>query len=162
MVLSSALLAVLLQVAPAVQAQDNEISETWELSYDVAITPFVEDYRRCLNYGNRIARGVADFEQQHRSDLPRCAKVYEESIKASNRMMERRGRAELFTPEDVTRAFDTIGYIHIQRGRFVDDTMLHRSERLARYQATHQRSSAPLDDRTSLDLDEEAQANAEN
>ena len=100
MLLSSIVLAMSLQAAPAASAQDAVISETWELSYDVAITPFIEDYKRCLNYGNRIADGRANFEEQHRTDIPRCAKVYEASIKASNRMMDRRGRADLFTPEE--------------------------------------------------------------
>lgn len=162
MFLSSAALALSLQAAPAAQTQDAVISETWELAYDVAITPFVEDYRRCLNYGNRIASGRADFEEQHRTDIPRCAKVYEKSIKASKRMMERRGRAELFTPEDVTRAFDTIGYIHVQRGRFVDDRFKQRRAVLARYRATHEPSTAPLDDRTTSDLEEDTSPNAEN
>ena len=41
--LSSAGVALSLQAATAVPAQDVVISETWELAYDVAITPFVED-----------------------------------------------------------------------------------------------------------------------
>jgi len=162
MLLSSAVVALSLQAATAVPAQDAVISETWELAYDVAITPFVEDYRRCLNYGNRIARGLPDFEQQHRSDLPRCTKVYQESIEASNRMMERRGREELFTPEDVTRVFDTIGYIHVQRGRFVDDSLRHREQRLARYTTTHAPSQAPLDQPEQQAQQEVSLPNAEN
>lgn len=165
MLIASLALAFSLQAMQTESPRENTsspvISETWELAYDVAITPFIEDYRRCLNYGNRIARGVPDFEDQHRTDIPRCAKVYQESIKASNRMMDRRGRTDQFTPEDVKRAFDMVGYIHVQRGRFIDDRFQQRRQVLAQYQATHQRSTAPLDDRTSLDLEEEAANNAE-
>ena len=98
--------------SPNIHADGQEehlISQTWALEYDVAITPFIDDYRRCLNYGNRIASGRADFEQQHRADIPRCEEVYDNSIDAANRMMASRGRANSFTPSDVTRAFDTIG-----------------------------------------------------
>ncbi len=157
MSLSTAVLGLFLQTAApaAADAKAPVISETWELSYDVAITPFIEDYKRCLNYGNRIASGRADFEEQHRSDVPRCAKVYEKSIKASNSMMERRGREDVFTPEDVQRAFDTITYIHIERGRFIDDRFEQRRMVLAQYRATHEASTAPLDDTTTIDVEEE-------
>lgn len=156
-------LAVVL-MTQAVPTPDVEpvLSETWELRYDVAITPFVDDYRRCLNYGNRIASGVADFEAQHRTDIPRCAKVYEKSLSAANRMMERRGRSDVFTPTDVKRAFDTIGYIHIQRGRFIDDRFQQRRQVIAQYRATNERSQAPLDSRTTLDLEEDENPDAQN
>lgn len=168
LVFSASALALAWQTPPAARmdAPPVKLKETWELAYDVAITPFIEDYKRCLNYGNRVITDAADFELQHRSDIPRCVKVYEKSIAASNRMMERRGRADVFTPEDVKEAFDTIGYIHVQRGRFIDDRFEQRRAVLARYEAQyeakHGRQTAPLNNKTISELEEEAPANAEN
>lgn len=134
--------------SPNIHADGQEehlISQTWALEYDVAITPFIDDYRRCLNYGNRIASGRADFEQQHRADIPRCEEVYDNSIDAANRMMASRGRANSFTPSDVTHAFDTIGIIHVERGRFIDKRFQQRATMLAQYQAANTPTPSALD-----------------
>lgn len=50
MLIASLALAFSLQAMQTESPRENTsspvISETWELAYDVAITPFIEDYRR--------------------------------------------------------------------------------------------------------------------
>ena len=58
-------------VGQAPVAIENDAPETWTLEYPRLIQPFVADYRRCLAVQMRTVRGKADFEAQHRSDLPR-------------------------------------------------------------------------------------------
>ncbi|MDY7096503.1 MAG: hypothetical protein SXU28_00035 [Pseudomonadota bacterium] len=100
------------------------LPEKWELSYDIAMLPYMDDYKRCLGYTDLQFEGERDsqpvFERQYRMDLPRCAGVRAEAISQSNAALGRRGRSEIFTPADVSEAFDTLGYIHIQRGRNLD------------------------------------------
>lgn len=137
-----------LQATPVVEAQEPQspvISETWTIEYDIAILPFIDDYRRCLNYGNRIAGGRADFEEQHRSDLPRCNKLREESIEASVGVLQRRGLGEQYPPEQVADTFYRLGQIHIERGRFIDDRFEQRMAILRRYENSRPQPSAPLD-----------------
>lgn len=94
--------------------------ERWEFSYDIAISPYIEDYRRCLDHTNLTLAGRIDIEAQHRADLATCADVRTDAIEASNAAMTRRGRADRFTPADVQRAFEVIGFIHVERGRNID------------------------------------------
>jgi len=147
----------LTQTSPATDAPSPVITETWELSYDIAISPYIEDYRRCLNYGNRIARGVADFEQQHRTDLPRYLKIYEESVAASNKAVKRRNRSSVSSPAAVKHAFDLVGKIHIERGRFIDDTFRQRLSVLERYRAENAPPAAPRDRPKGEDTNRNAQ-----
>ena len=97
------------------------LPETWELSYDVAMSPYVDDYKKCLGYGDQRYNGTPNIEQQHRADVPRCAKVREKAIVESNAAVARRGRTATMPPEAVEEAFKVLGYIHIQRGRNFDD-----------------------------------------
>lgn len=120
------------QPVAAPQAADASKAETWEIAYDIAMTPYIEDYRRCLNYGHRVASGVANFEEQHRSDLPRCADEREEAIEASNAALERRGRSDIMTPDLVARVFAHQGEIHIGRGRNIDQQF---TRQIASYEA---------------------------
>jgi len=98
----------------------------WQLSYHVSISPYVKDYRRCLNYANRIARGVPDMEMQHRADLPRCVKARNTAVASSIDVLERRGLTDLMSGEQVERAFEVIGLIHIDRGKNLDDQFVKR------------------------------------
>ena len=115
MILISTTLATLmsLQGAPAVApvaASEEEIGRVletgqkqWTFEYDIAILPYVKDYKRCLNYANRIARseGAPDFEAQHREDIPRCEQVKVEAIASSKDVLQRRGLTENMSFEDV-------------------------------------------------------------
>ena len=139
----AAILALSLQAQVATAAEpaatpapDPTRPETWEIAYDIAVMPYLEDYRRCLNYGHRVARGVADFEAQHSSDLPRCADVLEESVEASNKALERRGRTANMPPEMVERVFAHQGRIHVERGRNIDQQF---KRQLASYMANQKR-----------------------
>ena len=49
------------------------------------------------------------------------AKVKAQSIKQSNAMLTRRNSTDIMPPAKVEEAFDVLGYIHIQRGRNLDD-----------------------------------------
>ena len=95
--------------------------ERWEVSYDIAIQPYLEDYRRCLSRTHLIFNGEPNVEEQHRSALPRCAEVRAESIAKSNAALERRGRSDEMPPSEVERTFDVTGQIHIARGRNLDE-----------------------------------------
>lgn len=99
----------------------TKLPESWELSYHIAISPFIEDYKRCLGYGNLVFDGSANVEAQHRTDIPRCMKVKAEAIEQSNAMLTRRNSTDIMPPAKVEEAFDVLGYIHIQRGRNLDD-----------------------------------------
>ncbi|MEM1195347.1 MAG: hypothetical protein AAGH57_04535 [Pseudomonadota bacterium] len=113
--------------------------ERWELSYDIAMQPYLADYKKCLGYGNRVFDGNPNVEAQHREDIPRCVGVRKESVKESNAAIARRGRTEGMPPAAVEKAFDTIAQIHVQRGRNLDDLfqlqMRAVEERRLRYEA---------------------------
>ncbi len=101
-------------------ALPNDVPETWTVEYPSLIQPFVDDYRRCLNITNRMFRGTADFEAQHRGDVPRCGQVSVEAQGAANAVLGKRGETARFTPEDVAQTFDHIGRVHIARGADLD------------------------------------------
>lgn len=136
-----------LQTMPAIplaQPDPGPTKETWTLEYDIAILPYIEDYKRCLNYGNRVARGLPDFEQQHRADLPRCTKVEQESITASVGTITRRGLIATYPAEQIADTFFRLGQIHIERGRFIDDSFRQRMAIIEQYERTQmQRNDTP-------------------
>lgn len=118
MILAS--LLALQSAGEAVVAIKNDAPETWTVEYPQRIQPFVQDYRRCLVVTNRTVTGVANFEEQHRADLPRCLKVSETAQAEANRVLAGRGEAAEFTPDDVREVFEHIGRIHIARGADLD------------------------------------------
>lgn len=118
MILAS--LLALQAAGEAVVAIKNDAPETWTVEYPQRIQPFVQDYRRCLVVTNRRVTGVANFEEQHRADLPRCLKVSETAQAEANRVLAGRGEAAEFTPDDVREVFDHVGRIHIARGADLD------------------------------------------
>lgn len=123
---TAALLGASLQAAGANQdsvldgTQYTKLPETWELSYDIAIKPYLDDYKLCLEHTNLMFNGTPNVETQHRAAIPRCADVREAGIVQSNAALEQRGRSSTFTPEQVSEAFEVLGYIHTQRGRNLD------------------------------------------
>jgi hypothetical protein len=121
-------------------ALPNDVPETWTVEYPSLIQPFVDDYRRCLNIENRIFRGTAEFEEQHRRDVPRCETVSRKAQGAANDILARRGEAAAFTPEDVAQTFDHVGRIHIARGADLDNQFRSRIEAAAAAQADHERT----------------------
>ncbi len=108
----------------AVVAIENDNPETWTVEYPRLILPQVQDYRRCLTVTNRTVTGVADFEAQHRADLPRCAKAREKAIAEANALLD--GAKTTLSPEQVNTLFDNIGKIHVARGRDLDQQFTSR------------------------------------
>ena len=112
----------------------NDTPETWTVEYPRVIIPFIEDYRRCLNVVNRKVTGKADFEEQHRTDIPRCTEASEDAQTGANRLLANRGEYQEYTPNDVSEIFAHIGRIHIARGADLDNqfTYLQRAQQAAR------------------------------
>ncbi|MEM6909565.1 MAG: hypothetical protein AAF494_12895 [Pseudomonadota bacterium] len=116
----------------------NDNPETWTVEYPRVIRPFVVEYRQCLNVSNRVVTGEADFEEQHRADLPRCAEAAQRLIGESNSAMD--GAKTTISPAEVSQLFANIGQIHIARGRDLDQQFTRRLSAAARaedsYEAT--------------------------
>nr|WP_298931850.1 hypothetical protein [uncultured Erythrobacter sp.] len=104
----------------------NDAPETWTVEYPRIITPFVDDYRRCLNVANRRITGEANLEAQHRADLTRCAQASSEAQSEANRVLANRGELEEYAPADVSEVFEHIGRIHVARGADLDRQFLQR------------------------------------
>jgi hypothetical protein len=117
-------LLTLQSTGEAVVAIKNDNPETWTVEYPRLIQPQVEDYRRCLKVTNRTVTGVADFEAQHRADLPRCAAVRAKAAAEANTMLD--GAKTTLSPEQVDTLFDNIGKIHVARGRDLDQQFASR------------------------------------
>ena len=138
MLLTSLAMAMALQSSgETLTAIKNDDPETWVVEYPRLIRPFVVEYRQCLNLSDRRVTGEADFEVQHRADLPRCAEVKEASIEKSNAAMA--GSKTRIGAEEVNQLFDNLGSIHVARGRDLDDQFRRR---LAAAQAAEQQYEA--------------------
>jgi hypothetical protein len=118
-------------VGQAPVAIANDTPETWTLEYPRLIQPFVEDYRRCLSGRMRQVRGEADFEIQHRSDVPSCEEVSLQAQDAATAALAGRSEYSDYSADDVREIFEHIGRIHIARGADLDQQFtffLERSE----------------------------------
>lgn len=125
---------MMLQAAgEAPTAIENDAPETWTLEYPRLIQPFVEDYRRCLTGNMRWVTGDANFEEQHRSDVPRCDEQSQEAQAAATTALSARGEYADFTADDVRQIFEHAGRIHIARGADLDSqfTYLMRTAQAA-------------------------------
>lgn len=138
---SLSLLASLQGASDSAVAIKNDNPETWTVEYPRLIRPFVVEYRKCLNVSDRRVTGSADFEMQHRSDVPRCEKAAEKAKAQSNEAM--RGAKTALSPAEVDQLFGDIGLIHIARGRDLDDQFRQRVAAAAaakeRYEETRPR-----------------------
>ena len=116
----------------------NDDPETWVVEYPRLIQPYVQDYRRCLNLSNRRVTGVADFEEQHRADVPRCAEERAEAVAASNRALD--GAKTTMSAAEIDTLFENIGLIHIARGADLDkqftQSLANAETRQENYDAT--------------------------
>lgn len=120
-------------VGSAPVAVKNDAPETWTLEYPRLIQPFIEDYRRCLTGQMRRVTGEANFEDQHRSDVEKCAEASEEAQAGANRVLSGRAEYEDYSPKDVSEVFDHVGRIHIARGGDLDNQftfIMRRSQEL--------------------------------
>jgi len=104
----------------APMAIENDAPETWTLEYPRLIQPYVEDYRRCLTGRMRRVTGEADFEVQHRADVPNCEEISTEAQAAAVTALAARSEYSDYTADDVREIFDHAGRIHIARGADLD------------------------------------------
>ena len=121
-------------VGQAPVAVENDAPETWTLEYPRLIQPFIADYRRCLTTQMRRVTGQADFEAQHRADLPRCSEEFEEAVEGATNLLSGRGEYTDYSRTDVVEIFEHLGRIHIARGADLDNqfTYLQRAQQAAR------------------------------
>lgn len=125
MILSSIALVMSLQgAAESASVVKNDDPETWTVEYPRIIRPFVVNYRSCLNGSDRRVTGEPNFEAQHRTDIPRCAKARNEAITAS--ITEMAGAKSKLSQQELDTLFTNIGLIHVARGRDLDDQFKQR------------------------------------
>jgi len=117
--------ALALQGAPAsAKVIKNDNPETWSVEYPRLIQPMVLEYRTCLNVADRRVTGEANFEAQHRTDVPRCEKVKAKAIAEANAAMD--GAKNAIGRGEVDQLFTNISLIHVARGRDLDDQFKQR------------------------------------
>lgn len=114
----------------------NDNPETWSVEYPRLIQPQVADYRRCLAVTNRIIAGKPDFEIQHAVDLTRCAERRAKAVSEANAALV--GAKTTLSAAEVEAVFDTIGRIHVARGRDQDDQLRKRLAASAAANQTYQ------------------------
>ncbi|MFZ1743508.1 MAG: hypothetical protein WAT93_11660 [Pontixanthobacter sp.] len=97
-----------------------EKPKTWEVEYPYIMSPYVDDYRNCLNSVVRTIGDNVPFETQHRADIPRCSEVAIKAVNESNAVLAKSERSNGTTPQDVDSVFETVRQIHIERGKDLD------------------------------------------
>ncbi|BDI59851.1 hypothetical protein [Qipengyuania nanhaisediminis] len=107
-------------VGEAPTAIENDAPETWTLEYPRLIQPYVADYRRCLTGQMHRVTGEANFEMQHRADVPHCEEVSRKAQASANAALARSGNFPGYTEADVREIFEHVGRIHIARGADLD------------------------------------------
>ncbi|QFT76417.1 hypothetical protein [Erythrobacter sp. THAF29] len=117
----------------------NDTPETWTIEYPRIITPFIDDYRRCLNVVDRRVTGEPNFENQHRADVTRCEPKSREAQDGANTVLGKRGNYEEYTPSDVAEVFAHIGRIHVARGADLDKQFVMRMQGAERAQDKYER-----------------------
>ncbi len=122
--------------AQSAKVVKNDDPETWVVEYPRIIRPFVVQYRQCLNLSDRRVTGNPDFEDQHRTDIPRCLKEREQALSSARAEMVG-AKTQLSEPE-LTAVFDTVGFIHVARGRDLDDQFRQRVVASERARAQYQ------------------------
>ncbi len=126
-------------VGQAPVAIKNDAPETWTLEYPRLIQPYVEDYHRCLTGQMRHVTGEANFEEQHRSDIPLCEEELQAAVGGANAAIAGRSEHAVVTPADVREIFGHLGRIHIARGADLDQQFTYL---LRRSQARHEEYEA--------------------
>jgi len=124
-------------VGEAVTAIKNDDPETWTVEYPRIIRPFVVEYRQCLNVSDRRVTGSADFEAQHRTDIPRCVEQRAKSLASAKAEMV--GAKSQLSDAQLAAVFDTVGFIHVARGRDLDDQFKQRLAASERAKAQYQK-----------------------
>lgn len=140
--LSAILLLALQTTGETAVAVLPDDPETWVVEYPRIIEDDVDAYYGCLRSRN-VSVGNEDggvFEVQHRAHVPMCAQQLEKSVNSAVALLEGRKHYEAFTPQKIAAVFKTLEYIHISRGRDLDDRLrLHLSEH-STYDAAYQQT----------------------
>ncbi len=123
------------------QAIRNDNPQTWVVEYPRIIQPFVVRYRRCLNLSDRRVTGEADFEIQHRSDIPRCEKQRRQDMADATAEMD--GAKTFLSADQLQAVFDTVEAIHVARGRDLDKQFKLRTAASQQAQQDYRDEKAP-------------------
>ncbi len=140
--LSVAMLLAMQEAGDLVTAPKPEDPETWVLEYPAVIAPYIDDYYGCLRSRGHTSSAVEDpmFENQHRAHIPLCVKRLEKAQAASNAVLDgRKGYAE-YTPERIAATFKTIEFIHVARGRDIDNRLRLHLDQYATYDRAYQQT----------------------
>lgn len=96
---------------------------TWSLEYPLIISPNVDAYYNCLKSREVLMDDNTTFEEQHRIALASCEKVRVKSFEGASLAIAERGNPAKETPAELERVFETVGLIHVARGKDLDDQM---------------------------------------
>ncbi|MEO9461865.1 MAG: hypothetical protein ABJ242_03930 [Marinomonas sp.] len=137
--LSVAMLLAMQAASDLITAPKPEDPATWVLEYPAVIEPYIDDYYGCLRSRGHTSSAVEDpmFEDQHRAHIPLCAKQLAKAQAASNDVLDgRKGYAE-YTPERIAATFKTIEFIHVARGRDIDNRLRLHLDQYSTYDAAY-------------------------
>lgn len=142
--LSVILIAILQASAPAAPLAVTDDVEDWAVEYPRLVKPFVDDYYNCLKSSIRVApdNAPAEFEKQHAADLPRCAPIESEARGKADAELALSGRYPEYPPEQMKKVFETIGKIHIARGRDLDKQLRQNIYQYPTYDEAYRQTPA--------------------
>ncbi|MEP2735314.1 MAG: hypothetical protein ABJP34_03365 [Erythrobacter sp.] len=158
---TAAIVMMLQASGQTVIAPKPEDPETWVLEYPVVIAPYIDDYYGCLRSRGHNVTAEADpvFEEQHRAHIPLCAKQLEKATASSNVALQGKVSARDYTPQKVAATFKTIEFIHVARGRDIDNRLRLHLDQYATYDAAYDTTPEEVSggDRIAADLPSSSQ-----
>lgn len=136
---SAAIVMMLQASGQTVVAPKPNDPETWILEYPVVIAPYINDYYGCLRSRGHSAPSQTDpvFEEQHRGHILLCTKQLENAVTASNAALKGKASARIYDPERVAATFKSIDFIHVARGRDLDNRLRLHLDQYATYDAAY-------------------------
>lgn len=140
--LSAILLLALQTTGETAVAVLPDAPETWVLEYPRIIQDEIDAYYGCLK-----SRGVISprkekpiFEAQHREHIPKCSKQLENSLTNAKEILIGRKHYEDYDEAKIAVAFETVGMIHVERGRQMDSRLDRYVDQHATYDAAYQQT----------------------
>ena len=136
---TAAIVMMLQASGQSVYAPKPEDPETWVLEYPVVIAPYIDDYYGCLKSRGHNVNADTDplFEEQHRAHIPLCMKQLEKAQAASNSALKGKTSLKAYTPERIAATFKTIDFIHVARGRDIDNRLRLHLDQYQTYDAAY-------------------------
>lgn len=133
----SAALILTMQIAAG-----PDVQETWVLEYPRIIQDEIDAYYGCLKSRGVVSPPQADpvFEDQHREHIPLCAKQLQKSLTSAKATLIGRKHYEEYDERKIAAAFETIGMIHIERGRKIDESLGRYLDQYATYDAAYEQT----------------------